>query len=171
MADYSVTVGGPKDGQGLGEWSRDIQRMQREVSSKIRADARSAVDDVYREARTDAAGGTKIQQAAGRSIAKEFFKGTPAIKAGGRRAVISTRKGKRPVLAGEIIVGAEFGGYKKNTRGKGKSPWTGSARQFYPRTPKLGRGNEGNFLWPAIRKHYKAVVERYSKSLDDIFRK
>ena len=187
MADYSVTVGGPKDGQGLGEWSRDIHRMQREVSSKVRAQARAAVDRVYRDARAGAAGGTKIQQWAGKSIAKEFVKGAPAIRAGGRkqlnvgagergrdknsRYTKAKPRTRRPILAGEIIVGAEFGGYRKNTPSKGTKPWTGSGRQFFPRTPKLGRGNEGNFLWPAIRKHYKAVFERYSKSLDDIFRK
>lgn len=170
---YEFYVGGPRDGQGLAEWARDMQNKQREVKKEIRKTARNAVRDLVYEARAEAASGNKIQAAAGKSIRAELFKGAPAVKAGGRsRQVIGPRKNKRPVLGGEIIIGAEFGGYKRHTRPRGgRIPWTGSARQFRPRTPKLGRGNEGNFLYPTIRKYYKGIVEKYQQNLNDIFSK
>lgn len=171
---YEFYVGGPRDGQGLGEWARDMQRRQREVQSQVRKGARDAVADVVREAKSEANEGTKIQKAAGKSVRSEYFKGKPAVKAGGKAQVIKARGKKRPVMAGEIIIGAEFGGYKRHTKprgGKSFQSWKGSAWQFRPRTPKMGRGNEGNFLWPAVRKHYKAIVEKFDQDLKDIFSK
>lgn len=171
MAKYEFVVGGPQNGQGLAEWARDMGVRQKELTRQVRSTARKTVNDVVVDARGFANGGSKIQQAAVKSVRAEYFKGAPAVKAGGKRQVISTRKGKRPVLAGEIIIGAEFGGYKKNTRPRGgRTPWTGSAWQFRPRTPKRGRGNEGNFLYPAIRKHYKAIVEKYHQQVGDLFK-
>lgn len=167
---YEFYVGGPRDGQGLAAWARDMQAKQKAVKSEVRSVARKSVAAIVQEARLDARG--KIQKAAVSSVRAEFFKGAPAVKAGGRKQVIAARKNKRPVMGGEIIIGAEFGGYKRRTRPRGgRMPWTGSAWQFRPRTPKRGRGNEGNFLYPAIRKHYKAIVEKYQDSLDKIFSK
>lgn len=169
---YEFYVGGPRNGQGLAEWARDMQNKQREVKKEVRRTARANVTRLVQEARGEAFSGTKIQRAAGSSIRSEFFKGAPAVKAGGRKQVIASRKGKRPVLGGEIIIGAEFGGYKKHTRPRGgRIPWTGSAWQFRPRTPKRGRGNEGNFLYPTIRKYYKGIVEKYQQDLNRIFSK
>lgn len=168
---YEFRVGGPRDGQGLAEWARDMQARQKAVKSEVRGVARRGVRELVQEAQR-ADGGSKIQRAAGKSVRAEFFKGAPAVKAGGRKQVIAARKTKRPVMGGEIIIGAEFGGYKRHTRPRGGgafSSWKGSAWQFRPRTPKRGRGNEGNFLYPAIRKYYKQIVENYQDSLDKIF--
>lgn len=172
MPDYVAYLGGPKNGQGFNEFILDLRKSQKDLQSQVRSVAREAVQDIVHEARAGFRGGTKQQPSVANSIQAEFFKGKPAVRAGGSKVAISGRGRKRPVLAGEIIVGAEFGGYRKNTPNKtGAKPWTGSARQFPARTARFGRGNEGYFLWPAIRKHYKKVLEDFDKALTGIFNK
>ena len=184
MREYVIVVGGPGDPKGLGAWAREMHAKQRDIKNEIRKSARNAANIVAEDARQGFRSGIKQQPAMAKSIKTDMSFGAPAVRYGGRvqlnlgapergrnekgQYTKAGKRKRRPILAGEIAAGAEFGGRRKNTPPRYK-PWTGSAKQFPARTAKLGRGNEGYFFYPAVRRGYKKVMEMFSEDLDRIF--
>jgi hypothetical protein len=67
-----------------------------------------------------------------------------------------SKKRKRPVTRGDVFFGSEFGSDR--------------FRQFPPRTPKLGSGNQGYFFWPTIEAMAPTINREYLAALDRITR-
>ena len=54
--------------------------------------------------------------------------------------------------------GVEFGAYQNRSRIRSSGTYIGF-RQFPPRTPRFGvRGNEGRFIYPALRESQKYII-------------
>jgi hypothetical protein len=85
----------------------------------------------------------------------------PAIKLRGSSEFVSksrpSKKRKRPVTRGDVFYGAEFGSDR--------------LRQFPPRSPKLGGGNQGYFFWPTVEAMAPKINAEYLKALDRITKK
>lgn len=104
------------------------------------------------------AAGIGRQQARVASTLAAYRRTTPTIKMGGtaklrprpRRPRTTTGWARQTV--GDIMWGAEFGSFR--------------FPQFPPRTPRLGRGNAGLFLWPAIRESLDDVRDEYARALE-----
>lgn len=71
----------------------------------------------------------------------------PYVRIGGEKVV--TKTGTR---AGDILIGAEFGGpaWFKN-----------GGRRFPFRSPKLGRGNAGYWIYPTLRKNHDELTRKW----------
>jgi hypothetical protein len=180
VKQYEFRVGGPRNGQGVGLWIKDIAEGQRKFKKEISRTARDNARKVVVAARLDAT--VKQQPAVARSLTVDLFKGKPAVNMGGRKVAIRRNGKKRPALAGEIAAGAEFG----SNGGKHSGHMTrhknffersfvhhnkrGSVKQFPPRSRKLGRGSEGYFFYPNVHKFYQQILNDYQNSLSEIFK-
>ena len=67
-----------------------------------------------------------------------------------------SKKRRKPVTRGDVFFGSEFGSDR--------------FRQFPPRTPKLGSGNQGYFFWPTIEAMAPTINREYIAALDRITR-
>jgi hypothetical protein len=79
----------------------------------------------------------------------------PMLLIGGKQTMPVSRPG-RPPSAGHLIYGMEFGANQD-----GRNGW-----RFPPRTPKRGRGNEGYWIYPTLRRQGPKVVEMWSAALE-----
>jgi hypothetical protein len=64
-------------------------------------------------------------------------------------------KGDAPYGRG-ILAGVEFG--------SAKSP------QFRPRSPRLGNGNTGYWIYPTLRKNQPEIIKRWEEAFEDILK-
>jgi hypothetical protein len=145
LPTLSSGKGGRVNVTGLNEFSRDFKKLPKDIQSSIRTSAKKSVGYIVKEATEAATQGEKQQPAMSKAIRADFFKGAPAIIGGGSKKV-RLRRGKdgktHVVPAGALFVGAEFGAKK--------------LKQFPRRSPRFGRGNEGYFFYPAIRKAFES---------------
>jgi hypothetical protein len=151
---YRVRVGVQSSGWGLQAWQNDMKEAQRRVKREVSKSAKDRVKDVISDAKSDAT--SKQQPAVAKSLKSDLFKGKPSVSLGGRKQVIKVRGKKRPVLAGELAIGAEFGSTRYT--------------QFPARSAKLGQGNVGYFFYPSVRKNYQKVLDDYQAELRRIFK-
>lgn len=154
--------GGRTTVNGLDDFAKDFRKLPKEIQKQIRRAAKESVGDIVKDAQGRADRGEKQQPAMRRAIRAEFFKGAPAIVGGGSKKVnIGSQRsgGRRGVSAGVLFVGAEFGAKK--------------LRQFPRRTPRLGRGNEGDFFYPAIRKALEggAIIKNFVGQIDSAIKR
>jgi len=159
MFAVSDRPGGGVDVRGLDDFSRDLAKVSKELQKQIKSLGRELVMPTVQDAKKLARQGHRQQpaMAMGTIMRTEFYRGAPAIKAGGSQKVAMSyptrarARGKHKVPAGAVFFGAEFGASK--------------LPQFPKRTPKLGRGNAGAFLWPSIRKHISdgALLKEYQR--------
>lgn len=179
------TFSGGKVTQADVEAFRQLQKSMVGVGSDVKKEMRTFAKGLMKPAADDAMSRATLplQKKVAKSIRPEFFKGLPAITAGGsKRLTLSNgRGGTHEVWAGEVFAGSEFGsnggmysGHKtrhgKFIRAKNK---TGSVKQFPPRTPRLGRGNAGYFFYPALRAKVDQphLLKEYFKMVGQIYRK
>jgi len=86
------------------------------------------------------------------------------VKAGRDRVpvvTIGTRATPRVSGGGgprELVIGMEFGADEN-----GPNAW-----RFPPRTPKLGRGNAGYWIYPTARANQSEIINMWFKAMDDI---
>lgn len=143
----AIGSNGKVDTRGLDDFSRDLSKAAKDIQKEVKSLGRSLMKPAVDEAKAKAARGERQQRAMakGSIIRTEFYRGAPAIKAGGSQKVAmsfptrANARGKHMVPAGAVFIGAEFGAIY--------------LPQFPKRTAKLGRGNAGSFLWPAIREN------------------
>jgi hypothetical protein len=80
----------------------------------------------------------------------------PNIKYGGT-AILRTKKNGQVVRRKDVIFGAIFGSTQY--------------KQFPPRSPKSGRGNEGYFLYPDIQRMRGYIQKQYLEAVDGAIRR
>ncbi|MGN6564231.1 MAG: hypothetical protein ACTHMU_16365 [Thermomicrobiales bacterium] len=65
------------------------------------------------------------------------------------------------------MVGYEFGSIGQRITVDSRHPHgRHSTRQFPPASPRLGKGSEGYFFYPTIRRQVPAVIDAYYQALD-----
>jgi hypothetical protein len=78
----------------------------------------------------------------------------PVIRVGGRaNPKVSGGGGPR-----ELVIGMEFGADQT-----GPNAW-----RFPPRTPKLGRGNKGYYIYPALKANQDEIIGLWFDAMDKL---
>lgn len=162
LPTVSDGAGGRVSVSGLDEFSRDFKKLPKEIQKQIRKAAKDSVRFIADDAKERTNGSEKQIPKMRSAIRTDFFKGAPAIVGGGSKKV-SLRRGKdgktHQVPAGALFIGAEFGANKY--------------KQFPKRSPKRGRGNEGYFFYPAIRKAFEGgkAIKTYVAKIDEAIKR
>jgi hypothetical protein len=146
--DAEVTV------DGLKETLRAFNTYGKEANRELREAAGEEADRVV-AAITLAAGTAGPQAALVATSVKRKSDRVPSIVAGGSRRIRPNTRPKRRVSAGDVALGAEFGG--------GRRPQT---RQF-----PAWSGKRGYWFWPTVRAHLPAMRRNYIRALDTLARK
>ncbi len=68
----------------------------------------------------------------------------------------------------EVLFGNEFGAAKNSYGNMGMK---NGGRRFPPKTAKVGRGNEGYYIFPTIRALSPFIRDEWIKMADELFRK
>lgn len=176
--------GGPVTARDV-EAFRQLQKTMNGIGGDVKKEMRDLAKGLMKPAAQDAKQRARLplQKQVVKSVRPEFFKGFPAITAGGTKklSLSDGRGGRHQVMAGEVFAGAEFGSngarnagrinrHGNFKRSKGK---TASVRQFPPRTARLGRGNVGYFFYPALRAKVDqaALLKSYFKTVGQIYKR
>ena len=69
--------------------------------------------------------------------------------------------------AGQLLFGNEFGG-DRNAFGN-KTAFPNGGYRFPPRSPRLGRGNEGYWIFPTLRANQPEITKRWIKAVEKVF--
>jgi hypothetical protein len=78
----------------------------------------------------------------------------PVVRVGGRASPkVSGGGGPR-----ELVIGMEFGANQN-----GPNAW-----RFPPRTPKLGRGNQGYYIYPALKANQDEIIRLWFDAMDKL---
>ena len=142
--------------------NRALRKLPKEASAELRTAAKAIAADVAKEAQERAKGQGGLAALVAPSIRAARDR-VPVIKMGSAAKLPSSgndwergRSGKGQTI-GDVIWGAEFGGGKWERTAGG-----GSTLQFLPH-----KGQQGYFLWPAVRANSDDMQERYSQALLD----
>jgi hypothetical protein len=139
---------------GYKETLRAFNTYGKEANRELREAAGVEADRLV-AAITLAAGTAGPQAALVATTVRRKSDRVPAVVAGGSRRIRPNTRPKRKVSAGDVALGAEFGG--------GRRPAT---RQFPPYS-----GHRGYWFWPTVRAQLPEIGRRYIKALDTLARK
>lgn len=141
---------------GLNETLKAFRGIDKEADKAIRTEVKKIADMFARE--ISAAGRSRSKRDA---FVAESLRGTrertPVIKIGLARRMPVSRPGPGP-RASDLMFGMEFG-----ARQNGPNGW-----RFPPRTPRLGRGNEGYWIYPTARKQHTRAVDMWAAALEKV---
>ncbi len=140
--------------EGLKETLRAFNTYGKEANRELRQAAGEEADRLV-AAITLAAGTAGPQAALVATSVRRKSDRVPSIVAGGTRRIRPNTRSKRRVTAGDVALGAEFGG--------GRRPQT---RQFPPYA-----GRRGYWFWPTVRAHLPELRRQYIRKLDELARK
>jgi hypothetical protein len=139
---------------GVNELTRSFSRFPKDVRQNINNASRTLAKEIADESRKTAAGQGRQASLAAQGIVSAAGR-VPTIKLGGTQSLRS-RRGRR-VTRGDLIFGAEFG--------------SNNFPQFPPRSPRAGRGNEGYFFFPTVKRMGGTIYKRYIDAVEDSLRK
>jgi len=142
--------------EGLNETLRALNGIGKEANAAIRTEVQKIATMMGQEI---AAAGRA------RSSRDAFVAGTirgtrdrtPVIKIGAAKRMPVSRPGPGP-RASDLMFGMEFGANQRGPNG-----W-----RFPERTPGLGRGNAGYWIFPTARKQQPRVLEMWAKALEKV---
>lgn len=154
MAKETVSI--KIDDVDLRNLQRAIFRMQKAVKDDLKADvmdiARDAVPEFQRAAQT-------TRQMKLRPSVKARKDVTPVIEFGG-----ASRPGVRGgATFSQLLFGTEFGATRAFLRNGG--------RAFPVRSPRLGRGSRGYWIFPTAKKIQPTITRRWYQSVDSVLDK
>lgn len=86
----------------------------------------------------------------------------PNVTIGGSRG----RRASGGALPGELLYGNEFGANPSSRNGA----FPNGGRRFPYRSPRMGRGNAGYWIYPAMREMQPEITKRWHNAVDRIFR-
>lgn len=142
--------------EGLNETLRALRGIDKEADKAIRTEVQKIANMFATE--IAAAGRSRSKRDA---FVAETVRGTrertPVVEIGRARRMPVSRSGPGP-RASDLMFGMEFG-----ARQNGPNGW-----RFPPRTPSLGRGNEGYWIFPTARKQHTRAVDMWAAALEKV---
>jgi hypothetical protein len=138
--------------EGLSETLAAFKKLDKEASKAAKVEAQKIAEVLAARIRAKAPNDKRYQNLA------------VSVKAGRDRVpvvTIGTRATPRVSGGGgprELVIGMEFGADEN-----GPNAW-----RFPPRTPKLGRGNAGYWIYPTARANQSEIINMWFKAMDDI---
>lgn len=92
----------------------------------------------------------------------------PNVTIGGSKRLFSGG-----ALAGEVLYGSEFGAVDWLATGEKGANRFGKygGRRFPDRSPRLGRGNEGYWIYPTLRDKQQEITARWTKAVEKVLGK
>ena len=156
--------------EGLNETLRAFSRLDKDAQKAARDEVQKVANLLAREIQnvTNRSRDPRIRHV-GRTI-RGTRERTPVIKIGRATRLPVSRGGTGP-RASDLMFGMEFG-----SSGAGAAVDTPTARggapgwRFPPRSPRLGRGNEGYFIYPTVRQQQDRVTTLWANALEKVAR-
>jgi len=142
--------------EGLNETLKALRGIDKEANKAIRDEVQKIANMMAREIAAAGRGKSKRDAFVAESV-RGTRERTPVIKIGSAKRMPVSRAGAGP-RASDLMFGMEFGANKSGPNG-----W-----RFPERTPKLGRGNEGYWIYPTARKQQRRVLEMWAKALEKV---
>ena len=140
---------------GLDEFLRELRFAPAETKKAIKQGNKAIADKVVVEMKKKARVIWSAQQYETIVPSLRAVQGTvPKIKIGGARKAAVSRRRNRP-SAGELVMGAEFGGRREETT------------QQFP----IHRGRKGYVLFPTIRRLHGTIKKEYTDQIEKVLRK
>ena len=140
---------------GLDEFLRELRFAPAETKKAIKQGNKAIADKVVVEMKKKARVIWSAQQYETIVPSLRAVQGTvPKIKIGGARKAAVSRRKNRP-SAGELVMGAEFGGRREETT------------QQFP----IHRGRKGYVLFPTIRRLHGTIKKEYTDQIEKVLRK
>lgn len=153
MAKESVNVG--LEIEGLRETIRAFRALDDQSKVEAKASSKRVAELLASAIRAATPTGDRRYTNLGQTVRSTVGRnGTPGIDIGGR---VNPRVSGGGTPA-NLIIGMEFGANQA-----GRNGW-----RFPPRTPRLGRGNEGYWVYPTARAKQREVVSLWQNSLNSI---
>lgn len=154
MARTTISAGAVVE--GLDETLKALRGIDKEAAKAIRNEVQKIANMFAAE--IAAAGRARSKRDA---FVAETVRGTrdrtPVVLIGKASRMPVSRSGPGP-RASDLMFGMEFG-----ARQNGPNGW-----RFPPRTPRLGRGNEGYWIFPTARKQHTRAVEMWAAALEKV---
>ncbi len=138
--------------EGINETLRAFRTLDKEASKAAKVEATKIAEFLAARIRAKAPTDKRYQNLA--VSVKAGRDRVPVIRIGGlANPKVSGGGGPR-----ELIIGMEFGADQN-----GPNAW-----RFPPRTPRLGRGNAGYWIYPTARAHLSEVIKMWFDAMDKI---
>jgi len=138
--------------EGLNETLAAFKTLDKEASKAAKVEATKIAEMLAARIRAKAPNDKRYQ-----NLAVSVRAGrdrVPVIYIGGRATPrVSGGGGPR-----ELVIGMEFGADQNGPNG-----W-----RFPPRTPKLGRGNAGYWIYPTARANQSDIIKMWFEAMDNI---
>jgi hypothetical protein len=151
MADRE-TVSGAFVVEGLKDTLKAFKTLDREASKEAREQAKSIADRLAAYIRRAAPPDVRNQNLA--QSVKSGRDRVPVIRVGGRQTP-RVSGGGGPA---QLVIGMEFGASES-----GPNAW-----RFPPRTPRLGRGNQGYWIYPTVKSRQREITSMWFDAMDKI---
>ena len=140
---------------GMDEFLRELRFAPNEVKKAVKQGSKEIADKVVVEMKQRARIVWHQEQYETIVPSLRAVQGTvPKVKVGGARKAAVGRRKRRP-SAGELVMGAEFGGRREETT------------QQFP----IHRGSKGYVLFPTIRKMLNFIKKEYTDQIEKVLRK
>ena len=144
--------------EGLDGTLRALRGIDKEASNAIRTETQKIANLLSKEIASAGARRSKRDAFVADTV-RGTRERTPVIKIGAARRMPVSRPGVGP-RASDLMFGMEFGANQDGPNGF----------RFPARTPKLGRGNEGYWIFPTARRQQRKVVELWAGALEKVAR-
>lgn len=141
--------------EGINETLRAFKQLDKGASEAAKVEATKIAEFLAARIRAKAPSDPRYQNLA--VSVKAGRDRVPVIRIGGRAGPkVSGGGGPR-----ELVIGMEFGADQAGPNG-----W-----RFPPRTPRLGRGNAGYWIYPTAKRNQPEIVKLWKDSLDTSIQK
>jgi hypothetical protein len=138
--------------EGINETLRAFRTLDKEASKAAKDEATKIAEFLAARIRAKAPSDKRYQNLA--VSVKAGRDRVPVIRIGGlANPKVSGGGGPR-----ELVIGMEFGADQSGPNG-----W-----RFPPRTPRLGRGNAGYWIYPTARANQSEVIKMWFDAMDKI---
>lgn len=142
--------------EGLTETLRAMNKLDKEAKKAVKDEVQKIANILAKDVTAAGNRRSKRDQWVASSI-KGTRERVPTIKIGSAKRMPTSRKGPGP-RASDLMFGMEFGSNQSGPSGF----------RFPPRTPKLGQGNQGYWIYPTIRSQQAKVVDLWAKALEKV---
>jgi len=148
---------------------RAFRNLDKEANTRLKDLSRNIAGDMVLELK-NAARGAPFYSDQAMEVAKTIRLArdrVPSVSIGGARR-FTNRRGER-VPVGLIVTGSEFGSVIPRQRERFKKPnQSRGGLQFPPRSPRLGRGNRGWWVFPRLRRLQPDILRRWLEGAQDV---
>ena len=153
----TTAMSGGAEVEGLKECLRALKRLDKEANNAVRDEVQKIANMLAKEVTNEMSRSRDPRvRHVGRSV-RGTRERTPVIKIGLATRLAVSRGGIGP-RSSDLMFGIEFGANQQGRNGF----------RFPPRTPKLGQGNEGYWIYPTIRRQQPRVVDLWAQALEKV---